>query len=151
MDESHIPLTPMIGARLRYPLRLLSERIARDVAEAGFDDIRAPHFTVFQHLDAGGSRLTTVAARAFITKQSVAVLIDELESMGYVRRLPDPHDRRARIIERTERGWALEVVARKSVGAFEDEWKALVSEKDWRVFRHVLDALADAKEPGAQP
>lgn len=150
MVDSQRPLVPMIGARLRHPLRLLSEQVARDVLAAGFEDIRPPHFTVFQHLDAEGSRLTTIAARASITKQSVAALVDELEAMGYIARFPDPDDKRARIIRRTDKGWALEVVARTSVGAFEDAWRARVSEEEWQAFTRVLNALAEGLlEPGS--
>src|ERR1700747_1273074 len=70
-------------------------RVAAGLAEAGFGDIRPAHTAVFQHIDADGSRLTDLAERAQITKQSMGYLVDFLEQRGYLERRSDPTDRRA--------------------------------------------------------
>ena len=81
-------------------------RIAEGLAEAGFDDVRPAHTTVFQHIKAEGSRLSELAERAQITKQSMGYLVDYLEEHRYVERRADPSDRRASLIFLTEWGWA---------------------------------------------
>jgi DNA-binding MarR family transcriptional regulator len=140
MERYEAPvLEPMLGALLRRPLRALTGRVHTDLTAAGYVDLRPAHLTVFQHLDAAGSRLTDLAARAAMTKQSTGALVDDLERGGYVARIPDPADGRARIVRRTERGWTVEQVARASVRAFEAEWVARVGEERMRQFRSVLE------------
>ncbi len=142
--DSQVQLEPMLGALLRLPLRELNVRVAADLAAAGFVDLRPAHFAVFQHLEAGGSRLTDLAARAQVTKQSIGALVDDLERWGYVERIPDPADGRVRIVRRTERGWAVERVARASVRAFEEEWGHRVGAERMRQFRGMLMEFAAA-------
>ena len=49
-------------------------------------------------------RATELAQRSGQHKQIVGVIVDELERLGYVRREPDPADRRAKLIVPTETG-----------------------------------------------
>ena len=150
--ENRVDLEPMLGALLRLPLRELNIRVGAALAAAGFGDLRPAHFTVFQHLAADGSRLTDLAARAQITKQSMGALIDDLERWGYVERIPDPADGRVRIVRRTARGWAVERVARASVRAFEEEWEQRVGAERMRQFRDMLEEFAAAAgEPLSPP
>ena len=106
IQDGEVELIPMLGALMRAPLQALSSRVAADLVAAGFDELRPAQLVVFQHLNAGGSRVTDLAARAQMTKQSMGALVDDLERWGYVERVPDPNDRRARIVRRTSRGWA---------------------------------------------
>src|ERR687886_197093 len=62
--DREIPLDPMLGALLRLPLRELNMRVAADLAAAGFVDLRLAHLAVFQHLAAGGARLSHLGAQA---------------------------------------------------------------------------------------
>lgn len=98
---------------------------------------------MFQHLEPDGSRLTELAARAQMTKQSMSALIDDLERWGYLERIPDPSDGRARIIRRTQRGWDLERVARESVRAFEDDWAARIGKDRLRELTRMLAEFSD--------
>ncbi len=59
---------------------------------------------VFQRIAPEGSRLTALADQAQMSKQSAGVLDDQLERLGYVRRVPDPTDGRARLIVIEPRG-----------------------------------------------
>lgn len=138
MDDPPIRFEPMLGALLRAPLRLLSERVAADLAAAGFADLRPSHLAVFQQLAAEGSRLTDMAAGAQMTKQSMGALVDDLVALGYLDRLPHPSDGRVRIIQRTARGWAVERAARESVAAFEREWGERLGAERMAAFRDVL-------------
>ena len=150
--EREVQLEPMLGALLRLPLRELNVRVTADLAATGFADLRPAHLAVFQHLDAGGSRLTDLAARAQVTKQSMGALVDDLERWGYVERVPDPTDGRVRIVRRTERGWMVERAARTSVRAFEAEWGQRVGAERMQQFRGMLEEFAAALgEPAPTP
>ena len=47
-----------------------------------------------------------LAAYARITKQSMGSLVDHLQAGGYVERVSDTTDQRAKVVRLTERGWS---------------------------------------------
>src|SRR5262245_3401290 len=83
-------------------LQLLSrdfERRARGTLRArGHTDLLPSHQVVFAGLGRTGSRLTTLARHAGMTKQAMGQIVDDLEKLGYVERTPDPQDGRAKIV-----------------------------------------------------
>lgn len=78
--------------------RLVNERSLARLRAATGQDIRAVHTNLFPHIDLEGTRLTELARRTGVSKQAVGQLVDELERMGAVERVPDPADRRAKLI-----------------------------------------------------
>jgi len=95
-----------LGALLRLPYQRLLVRLYGRLAESGFADIRPAHSSVFRNIQPGGSRVTDLADRAQLTKQSMAYLVTYLEEKGYVNLSPDPEDGRAKLVCLTERGHA---------------------------------------------
>lgn len=82
-------------------------RLSDVVFEAGkaFDArIRPAHSAVFFHMEHEGIRLSRLAEKAQMTPQAMGELVDDLEELGYLRRVPDPADRRAKLIVFTDRG-----------------------------------------------
>lgn len=65
------------------------------------------HFKVIVNLRTSGSRLTELASRAGMTKQAMAKLVDALEDIGYVHRVDDPADGRARLVRLSKSGFRL--------------------------------------------
>ena len=84
--------------------KVLNERIRGGVVAAGHP-IRPAHSAVFVSIDRAGSRLTHLAERAAMTPQAMGELVDDLAGMGYVERVPDPADRRAKLIMLTDLGY----------------------------------------------
>jgi DNA-binding MarR family transcriptional regulator len=82
----------------------LSRRINQAVAAAGHP-LHPAHAAVFINIDRAGSRLTQLAAAADVTPQSMLELVDELDRLGYLKRVPDPTDRRAKLITLTDAGY----------------------------------------------
>jgi DNA-binding MarR family transcriptional regulator len=70
----------------------------------GFDDIVPRHGAVLAYLRPEGVRATDLARLSGQLKQVVGVIIDDLEALGYVKRKPDPADRRAKLVVPTARG-----------------------------------------------
>src|SRR4051812_49724164 len=74
----------------------------RSALHAGEESVlRAAHTQVFEGLDPDGTRLTTLAERAQMSHQAMGEMVDELVRHGYLERVPDPADRRARPISPT--------------------------------------------------
>src|ERR1700758_2635211 len=119
-DEQPVDL----GVALFIPYRYMEDRIFRALQDAGFDDWTLAQVRVFQRLAPDGSRLTDLADQAQMSKQSAGVLVDQLERLGYVRRVPDPADGRARLLVLEQRGRrAIEVVT-ATLDEIYSEWKA---------------------------
>jgi DNA-binding MarR family transcriptional regulator len=116
----------------------LGHRIVAGVIAAGFPQ-RPAHSAVMAHIDIdGGTRLTTIAARANITPQAAGELVDDLERLGYVVRQPDPDDRRAKRIVLTERGQACVAAALGTIASIEGELEDLLGPAD---HAHLHDML----------
>jgi DNA-binding MarR family transcriptional regulator len=126
---------------LREPFRAGTERLHRRFAERGHPDIRPPHGNVMQFLDDGGTRVSVLAERAQMTKQSMAELVAHLERLGYVERVPDPSDRRAKLVRATPRGKQLYAIARDVVAEIEVEWTRSLGKNKLRHLRELLEEL----------
>lgn len=131
----------MLGAMLRIPFQAIVTHIDAGLQAKGFTDLRPAHFVIFQHIRPEGSRITELAEQAQITKQSIGSLVDHLMACGYVRRLPDPNDGRAKIVCLTERGWALNNAARESLGEIEQMWAAQVGATRMAQLKQILQDL----------
>jgi DNA-binding MarR family transcriptional regulator len=134
---------------MRLPLiRLLdvafddfSDELSRRVEAAGFTDIRPGHGCVFGTIDPQGSRLTDLAQRANMTKQSVGEATSDLEQRGYLERVPDPNDGRAKIIRLTERGREAQAIGRRLIDDLEREWAERYGDARVAALREALEAI----------
>jgi DNA-binding MarR family transcriptional regulator len=131
----------MIGALLRIPREAAIRQVMAGLSAAGYGDVRPAHFTVFQHMPPDGIRLTELADAALLTKQSMGYLVDDLEALGYMERVPDQHDRRAKVIRLTARGRAVEDTVRDVIHHMESAWAAALGEDEYAHLLRLLRAL----------
>ena len=96
-------------------------------------------------------RLTRLAELASITKQSAGEIVDDLVERGYAKRVPDPADRRAKLICLTERG---EQAQARGFGLFaevEERWMERYGRDTIAQLRETLEEIAAAEAPDAVP
>lgn len=98
---------------------------------------------VFQLLGAEGERVTNLAKRANMTKQSMGYLVDALVRGGYLELLPDPSDKRAQLVRRTVKGWAVNRVAREAVEQLQSEWMQQLGSEKMDLLITLLKELSD--------
>lgn len=127
-----------------------ADELARRVAETSYGDVRPSHGCVFGTIDPDGSRLTDLAERACMTKQSVGEVASDLEARGYVERVPDPSDGRAKIIRLTQRGRAAQALGLGLIDDIEREWAERFGADRIAALRDALEAIA-AERLGAAP
>ncbi len=128
-----------------------AEELGVRVAAAGYADIRPGHGCVFGNIDPeNGSRLTELAERAKMTKQSVGEVTSDLEQRGYLERVADPSDGRAKIIRLTTRGREAYVIGRELIDELEREWAERYGEDRLAALREALEAVT-AQRLGALP
>jgi len=144
-DEQPVDL----GVALFIPYRYMEDRIFRALQDAGFDDWTLAQVRVFQRLAPDGSRLTDLADQAQMSKQSAGVLVNQLERLGYVRRVPDPTDGRARLIVIEERGRRAAEVAMATSTEILAEWTAFLGTRNFTLLHQILDQLREITDPYA--
>jgi DNA-binding MarR family transcriptional regulator len=106
--------------------------------------VRPGHGCVFSFLDRDtGSRLTELAEGARMTKQAVGEAVADLERKGYLERVPDPLDGRARIIRLTERGHSGVEAADRHFADIEREWGERFGEERMAALREALELIAE--------
>jgi DNA-binding MarR family transcriptional regulator len=124
---------------LRRPYEALLTRLHAELAAAGYADTYPSWGTnLFHHLREGGLRLTELAERTHTTKQAMRYTINQLEAAGYVERVPDPTDGRAKIIRLTERGWEGRRVADEIIASIEHECVQELGEERMRQFEALM-------------
>lgn len=135
--------TPLLGALLRLAHQAMSQELARWLVESGYVDLQPAHSAAIQALwmEPGGARLTTLARKARMTKQSMGALVEHLGRAGYVERVEDPEDRRASLVRLTARGQAYTREVRAFVRRVEADWAKRVGAQRMRDLRETLALL----------
>lgn len=133
------PLPALLSQVKTAAVRKLFVRLAA----AGFEDVREGHGCVFGFIDLEhGSRLTELAESANLTKQAVGEAVAELERLGYVERVPDPADGRAKIIRLTDRGRQALAAAYEEFEDIEREFAERFGEREFAQAKAVLEQIA---------
>ncbi|MER0237680.1 MarR family winged helix-turn-helix transcriptional regulator [Fulvimarina sp. MAC8] len=123
-----------LGFLLTDVARLFRQQLEKAVIEAGLEltpgEIRALSH-VARH---EGSRQAVLAERMGVEPMTLSAYLDRLEMRGLVKRSPDPHDRRAKVINTTNKAGnvfasarpiAIEVYDRVTRGLSDSERKEI--------------------------
>ena len=135
--ERQLPLVALLGGVQDAVRAELHVRLR----EQGFAEIRPAHGCVFGNIDEEGSRLTELAERSGLTKQSVGEAVGDLEQLGFVERVGDPGDGRAKIIRLTPHGADSLAAARAIFADIERRFADEVGQEDYEEFRETLVRL----------
>ena len=130
-----------IGILLRTPFHRLVDELHEELAKHGYPEIRPAHGNVFQFIGKKGARITDMAERAQMTKQSMSYLVYYLEELGYLQRKEDPSDKRALIFALTEKGKKVEDVAETAIASIQKKWEKSIGKKDYVKLFSLLSKL----------
>ncbi|MFL5833390.1 MAG: MarR family winged helix-turn-helix transcriptional regulator [Solirubrobacterales bacterium] len=143
----HIPLT----ALLDLVFEAMRNEFRGAIEASEFDDLRITHGSVFRYVRETGMRLTEIAERANVTKQSAGEIVDELVDRGYVERAPDPLDGRAKLVCLTTRGERAQEFGFRAFAAIERHWAERFGAERIAELRRTLEAIVAAEAPHAVP
>jgi DNA-binding MarR family transcriptional regulator len=89
-----------------------------------------------------GIRVTALAERTQMTAQALGTIVDVLVLTGYLERVPDPRDRRAKLLRPTEAGRRVHTIARRKLADLENRWRHELGDQQWRELRSTLAFLS---------
>ncbi|GAA4285175.1 hypothetical protein GCM10022261_27060 [Brevibacterium daeguense] len=127
--------------------RHAESRILAHLAKHGFDDLTPAQARVAARLNPAGMRLTTLAESAGLSKQTAAHLVSQLERSGYIVRVPDEADARAKLIRVAARGQAAQRCAREMEAEIESEWRDYLGPRRYTGLREALAELRAITDP----
>jgi DNA-binding MarR family transcriptional regulator len=119
----------------------LNDLVIARLVERGHDKIRPAHSAVFQYLDDTGTTVSLLAERAQMTKQAMSELVRHLEVHGYVIRVPDPSDGRAKLVLPTDRGREVFAIAQGLVPELEARIATILGDDRVAAFTSDLEAV----------
>lgn len=150
--DSDLPTRPPMIRLLHVAADQFDEDFTDKLAAAGLGDLRPGHGCVFGNIDPeGGTRLTELAELANMTKQSVSEFASDLEKLGYLERVPDPNDGRAKTIRLTDQGRRAYSIGRQLIDELEREWGQRYGEERIAALREGLEVVTAEGLGGVRP
>jgi len=142
------PPQPHVGLLFFVAHRAMEQRVLEHVNAAGHQITQAQG-RIAARLGPDGTRLTELAAAAQVTKQTAGFLVDQLERAGYVERVPDPSDARARLVRLAPRGLEVVLLAREVEAEVRAEWEAHLGAEDYAHLEATMARLREVTDPDA--
>ncbi len=125
--------------------RHVEREVMAALAHAGYA-VTPAQSRVFQRIGPDGTRLTDLADQAMVTKQTAGFLVDQLAAAGYVERVADPADGRARLVRVAPRGERAAALAADVVAAVEARWREALGPDRFDQLRSSLLVLRATAE-----
>ncbi len=127
-----------IGRLFQRVHRAFDTRAVEKLHARGHNGLTLAHTALLANLDLEGSRVTTLAERAGMTKQSMGQLALDLEQRGYILRAPDRADRRAVRVIFTDAGWQFVRDAYEIKQEIEAEYIAILGEERFAALQSII-------------
>jgi DNA-binding MarR family transcriptional regulator len=141
-DQPHVAVLFFVAQRA------VEQRVFAALRDAGHE-ITLAQGRLCARVGEDGTRLTELAESAQVTKQTAGFLVDQLERAGYVERVPDPTDARARLVRLAARGRDAQEVARKVEAEVAAEWTRHLGARDMARLEETMARLREITDPYA--
>jgi DNA-binding MarR family transcriptional regulator len=123
----------------------------RATVEAEYPDLHRSFGYVARNIVNEPLTLTELAERLDITAPGALKIVQEMEDTGYLERIADPNDARAKRLRLTRRGKSALAAARAFHAKFEKELAARVGKENIAMVREVLAAIVERDDTGDAP
>lgn len=131
-----------IAALLNISFNRVEDMLMNALHEQGFNDIRPVHGKILGYINReDGSQLIELAQRAKVTKQFMSQLAQQIEEMGYIRKIAHHFDKRSQIAILTPKGKRLLKVADKAFKQIESDIKKKLTPENYKVLVQCLEQI----------
>lgn len=127
--------------------RSAENRIIEAARQAGYHDFTLAQARIAARIGPTGTRLSDLAEQAQVAKQTATALVNRLERAGYVERVIDPTDGRARLVRLAPRGAEVIPLARAEEARIEAEWTEHLGARRMSQLREALTLLREITDP----
>ena len=135
-----IGILPLIAVEIQ-------ERLRASTTRRGHPGLKPSHAQVLPRVGRAGARIRDLARMNRVSRQSISVLCQELEGLGYLKREPDPEDGRGAILRLTRRGESVIACSLEASRELEASFRASVGEAPFLEFVRIARDLWDRLRP----
>jgi DNA-binding MarR family transcriptional regulator len=143
----HLPLARLLSVVLRQVIDDLHDELEAQ----GFRGLRPAYGYALAAIDGGTATAAELGSHLGMTKQGAAKLLDALEADRYIRRLPPPDDRRAKLVVVSPRGRRLLEASARAQQAVEDRWAQTLGRRAANTLRSQLETLSETSAGERRP
>jgi DNA-binding MarR family transcriptional regulator len=138
-----------LGYQLAKASQRWNELLYEGFVREGFPEVRPSYGSVLVPLfEEDGLRMSEIALRARLSKQTMTTLVRLVEREGLVERRPDPEDGRATRVHLTARARRFEPAAERVLSELDASTRKLLGERRLATTRRSLEELARDLAPG---
>lgn len=119
-----------LAATLPRMSEYITQRLQHLTMTKGHPHLKRSFGTVLTSIGPRGGRIQQMASSRDISKQAVSAIANELEELGYIRRVADPEDARQIVLQLTPAGKALITDSVESVDQLAAEFSAMIGEDE---------------------
>ena len=141
LDEN---LPDHVGIRLLRAYEVWKSEFVGRMNAAGHDWFTPARANLLGHLARAGTPQSVLIERTGVTKQAVQQTVDALVAAGILERVPDPADRRGRIVRYTDAGHAAMADADRIKHEIEAAMRGRLGRSRFDQLCGLLGEIADA-------
>jgi DNA-binding MarR family transcriptional regulator len=131
-----------LGFLLAKAAQRWNELLAERFAAAGYPEVRPSYGSLLVPLfEQDGLRMSELARRARLSKQTMTTMVRLLEREGLVRRRPDPTDGRAMLVQLTAKSLAFRPVAEQALAELDGLVRTFLSPTGMRRLKAQLKGV----------
>ena len=131
----------ILAATLPRLSEFMTARLQLLIVAKKHPGIKQSHAAVFSAIGLEGGRIQKIAKVQHVTKQTISVIANELEELGYIERLPDPDDSRQLVLWFTNKGNQFIADSVAAIDSLEDELSGLVGSRDFQYLKEVVCSI----------
>ena len=133
-----------IGYLLAKASQRWNELLGESFRARGYGEVRPSYGSVLVPLfEEDGLRMTELAARARLAKQTMTTMVRVVERAGLVERRPDPKDARATRVYLTMRGRELQPIATRELARLERQITTRLGDRRAAALRAALTQITE--------
>lgn len=145
-NDSTYNLNESLGFLVGHLSRLMGSRLNDRFREAGHQVTREQWMVLTQLWNSDGSNQQDLALGCSRDKTSITRIIDSLEKLGYVVRIPDQNDRRNKRIHLTQPGRELQSALMEQAYKTREEAETGIDTAEMEACKNVLRQIIETLE-----